>query len=281
MNKVVVKVIMAKLSDIISTSFQGRRISMKDDENDGTTKRGLDDLTSSIERNGMLEPISVRKAAGEKFEIIDGHRRWIVATRLGMKRIPAIVRQFDDKQAQLLAVIANIERQDLTPIEMAGMFVSAIDSGVFENKMDLANHLGKTESWVREIINTLDMDTRVIEDIEKNRTIADFRILRAIRSYDKLNHEKKSDKQLELYEKIKAGNMSRAAVLEYTKSPAGEKQSEGAPALTFTRAGKASLKFDASTLDSEKRTELEREIMALIQKFLEANESVKEVPAAA
>jgi len=80
------------------------------------------ELTQSIERDGIIQPIIVRKAALGQYQIIAGERRWRAAKAAGLTNVPVIVRTADDQQALELAIVENIQREDLNPIELAIAF---------------------------------------------------------------------------------------------------------------------------------------------------------------
>ncbi len=82
----------------------------------------LMELTQSIERDGVLQPIIVRKTGDATWQIIAGERRWRAATSAGFKEVPAIVVTADDQRALELALIENIQREDLNPMELATTF---------------------------------------------------------------------------------------------------------------------------------------------------------------
>jgi ParB family transcriptional regulator, chromosome partitioning protein len=82
----------------------------------------LMELTQSIERDGIIQPIIVRKTAPKEYQIIAGERRWRAAKSAGLKDIPVIVRTANDQQVLELAIVENIQREDLNPIELAVAF---------------------------------------------------------------------------------------------------------------------------------------------------------------
>jgi ParB family chromosome partitioning protein len=82
----------------------------------------LMELTQSIERDGIIQPIVVRKIAPKEYQIIAGERRWRAAKAAGLTEVPVVVRQADDQQVLELAIIENIQREDLNPIELAIAF---------------------------------------------------------------------------------------------------------------------------------------------------------------
>ena len=82
----------------------------------------LMELTQSIERDGIIQPILVRKTSPKEYQIIAGERRWRAAKAAGLKEVPVVVREADDQQVLELAIIENIQREDLNPIELAVAF---------------------------------------------------------------------------------------------------------------------------------------------------------------
>ena len=90
-------------------------------------KKELEELSRSIKEKGLLQPIVVRKKGEEKFEIVVGERRYQAAKLLKMEKIPAIIRDVDDKNAFLLALVENLQRKDLNPIEEAEAFQKLIN----------------------------------------------------------------------------------------------------------------------------------------------------------
>jgi ParB family chromosome partitioning protein len=82
----------------------------------------LMELTQSIERDGIIQPIVVRKIASKEYQIIAGERRWRAAKAAGLKEVPVVLREADDQQVLELAIIENIQREDLNPIELAIAF---------------------------------------------------------------------------------------------------------------------------------------------------------------
>lgn len=79
----------------------------------------LDELVASIREHGVLDPILVRAVGVQKFEIIGGERRWRAARQAGLTEIPALVRELTDQQVALIALVENIQREDLAPLEVA------------------------------------------------------------------------------------------------------------------------------------------------------------------
>jgi ParB family chromosome partitioning protein len=125
----------------------------------------LDDLVSSIQEKGVLQPLIVRKV-GESFEIVAGERRWRAAQRAQLHKLPVIVREFTDTEVLEVAIIENIQRSDLNPIEEAAGYKQLMDRfGHTQEKM--AEALGKSRSHIANLMRLLNLpssiQTHVIE----------------------------------------------------------------------------------------------------------------------
>lgn len=125
------------------------------DEND------LQDLSSSIRQHGIVQPVVVR-TVGENFEIIAGERRWRAAQLAGFVEIPVIVRDVDDRTALEIAIVENVQRADLNPLEEAlGYELLVAEHGYTQN--DLGDIIGKSRSHVANSLRLLKLPTPVRE----------------------------------------------------------------------------------------------------------------------
>lgn len=114
----------------------------------------LKELAISIKRNGIMQPIVVRPIKNSQYEIIAGERRWRAAKLAGLLEVPVIIRDVDDQQALELALIENIQRQDLTPLEEAAGFQRLIDE-FGHTQEELAGVVGKSRSHVANLMRLL------------------------------------------------------------------------------------------------------------------------------
>lgn len=120
----------------------------------------LEELAGSIRNQGVLQPILVRPALGGGYEIIAGERRWRAAKIAGLATIPAIVRSTDDKEALEIALIENLQRQDLSPIEEAACYQRLmLDVGYTQE--DLAGKLARSRSHVTNYLRLLQLPASV------------------------------------------------------------------------------------------------------------------------
>lgn len=121
----------------------------------------LQELSDSIRKNGIMQPILVRKrGAGEPYEIIAGERRWRAAKLAGLNEVPVIIKEIDDQQALELALIENIQRQDLTPLEEASGYQRLIDEFSYTQE-ELASTVGKSRSHVANLLRLLSLPEKI------------------------------------------------------------------------------------------------------------------------
>lgn len=123
-------------------------------------------LVESIRSRGILQPLVVRPLGNERYELIAGERRLKAAQRLGLEHVPAIVRQAEGAERLELALIENLEREDLNPIDVARGFATLVDDlGV--TKEEVGRRLNRSRSSVSNLIRLLDLPDTVIEMIER------------------------------------------------------------------------------------------------------------------
>jgi ParB family chromosome partitioning protein len=127
----------------------------------------LKELVASVKEKGVLAPILVRRS-GEKFEIIAGERRYRAARQLKIDRVPAIIRDVDDKEALVLSIVENIQRQDLNPMEEAHAFQRLVKEFSFTQE-DVARAVSKDRSTVANILRLLNLPMEVQKAISSGQ----------------------------------------------------------------------------------------------------------------
>lgn len=233
------------ITSLVESPYQGRLV-RKLNKKGKTDDPNMMALMESIKSKGLMMPIIVRPI-GDNFEIIDGHRRVEAFRRLGKTDIEAIEKEYDDKDAQVFSIVGNLMRQNLNLIEKALAFKKIMATQDFKDVKQFSKAIGKHDSFVGDILNTLDMDQRIINDLIANKTTEDVRLLRAIRKYDKAK-KNKSDKQWELYQRFKNENLSRNRVIKEVK---GSKAST--KPFKIEGSGKSfSIHFDKKLSDDKK-----------------------------
>jgi len=132
----------------------------------------LSELTASIKEKGVMQPLLVRPAGdGRSFEIIAGERRWRAAQRAGLHDVPVVVREVDDKEALELAIIENVQRVDLNPLEEAQGYEQLIEQFAY-TQQDLAQVIGKSRSHVANTLRLLKLPREVRELVSSGQLTA-------------------------------------------------------------------------------------------------------------
>ena len=150
------RIIEINLEKIVPNRFQPRK----------TFNEDISELAESIRAHGVLQPITVRPL-GEKFEIVMGERRYRACEKLGMQKIPCMVVEMNDREAMEVALIENLQRQDLNPIEEALSYKRILEAG-YVTQEQLAQRIGKSQSTIANKLRLLSLDKEVQEALLKN-----------------------------------------------------------------------------------------------------------------
>jgi ParB family transcriptional regulator, chromosome partitioning protein len=152
------------LREILPNKFQPRKIF--DEEN-------LNDLTNSIKEQGVIQPIIVRKSKIEnsKYEIIAGERRWLAAQKAGLHTIPVVITDVDDLKSLEFAIIENVQRHDLNPLEEAQGYKKLIDEFSYDQEK-VSKFIGKSRSYITNCLRLLTLPKDVIKLIENKKITA-------------------------------------------------------------------------------------------------------------
>lgn len=168
----------------------------------------LEELAQSIKENGLVQPITVRKLGYDKYQIISGERRYRAAKIAGLKEIPAYIRIANDQQMLELALIENIQREDLNPIEIALSYQRLIEECKLTQE-ELSKKIGKQRSTVTNYLRLLKLPAPIQKGLKENLlTMGHARAL--------INIENE-DKQLAIYALIIEQNLSVREVEELAK----------------------------------------------------------------
>tara|TARA_B100001057_G_scaffold494646_1_gene591685 strand:- start:1693 stop:2538 length:846 start_codon:yes stop_codon:yes gene_type:complete len=207
--KVETKTNKLSLSEIIPNKYQPRK--NFDEEN-------LNDLTNSIKERGVIQPIIVRKSNSDnsKYEIIAGERRWLAASKAGLHEIPVVVTDVDDLKSLEFAIVENVQRHDLNPLEEAQGYKRLIDEFSYDQEK-VSKFIGKSRSYITNTLRLLNLPKEVIEFVEaKKITAGHAKILvgleNAIFVANKIIEKKLSVRQTENFVKIfkkKGKNLSK------------------------------------------------------------------------
>ena len=149
------------ISDLIPNKYQPRK---------NFDETHLEDLTNSIKERGMIQPIIVRKSNNEnsKFEIIAGERRWLAAQRVGLHKVPVVVTEVDDLKSLEFAIVENVQRHDLNPLEEALGYKRLIDEFSYDQDK-VSKFIGKSRSYITNSLRLLTLPDEVIKLIESQK----------------------------------------------------------------------------------------------------------------
>lgn len=140
----------------------------------------LDELEASIRENGLLQPLVVRPS-GPDFELVAGERRWRVLTRLGWEKVPTVVRPLSDEQMLVMALVENLQREDLGPLEEAVGYQQLID-GFGLTQKSVARRVGRDRSTVANALRLLTLPPEVRDLVSQGALTAGH--ARAVLSVD-------------------------------------------------------------------------------------------------
>ena len=147
------------ISDIYPNPFQPR-IEFSDEE--------LAELSQSIAENGLIQPIIVRKSDIIGYELIAGERRLRACKRLGMTEIPAVVKEVTDQESRKQAIIENLQRSNLNPIEEAKAYRSLINELAYSHE-ELAKAMGKSRPYISNALRLLQLPQEIQTSIENGK----------------------------------------------------------------------------------------------------------------
>jgi ParB family chromosome partitioning protein len=161
-------------------------------------KDHLQDLANSIKEQGVIEPILVRMRSG-KYELVAGERRLRAARLAGLSMIPAIIKEFSDEQSLELALIENLQREDLNPMDEADGYDKLMKEFSFTQE-EVAKKVGKNRSTVANMLRLLSLPEKIKQSLAKDEI--SFGHARALLSLDT------QEKQLEVLKQIKKSSLS-------------------------------------------------------------------------
>ena len=193
-------------------------------------EEALVELSTSIKELGVIQPITVRKLEFNKYQLVSGERRFRASKLLGLETIPAYIRIANDQESLEMALVENIQRQDLDPIEIALSYQRLIDE-IQLTQEKMSERVGKKRSTITNYLRLLKLDPIIQTGIRDG--FVSMGHGRAL-----INIEKKSD-QIDLYEKIVANNLS----VRETEKAVKEHQEGGKPAKSTAKKAAKSPDF--------------------------------------
>ncbi|HHZ16430.1 MAG TPA: ParB/RepB/Spo0J family partition protein [Peptococcaceae bacterium] len=188
-----------KISSIIPNTFQPRREFDEDK---------LTELAESIKEHGVVQPIVVRKISGGRYELVVGERRLRACQRLKIREIPAIVKEYTDEQMMEIALIENIQRQDLNPLEEAYAYKRLLEEFNLTQE-EVAKKISKSRSFVANMVRILNLPQEVLDLLAGgDLTVGHVRPLLALNS---------AEQQIKAAEEMRKKQMTVREAEEFTK----------------------------------------------------------------
>jgi len=193
------------ISSIIRNKYQPRK---------KFEKESLDELTNSIKERGVIQPIIVRKSDDiiDKFEIVAGERRWQAAQKAGLHKVPVAIIEADNLKSLEFAIVENVQRKDLNPIEEAEGYKRLIDEFNYDQEK-VAKFIGKSRAHISNCLRLLSLPQKIIEYIiDEKLSQGHGKILVGLENNEilaeKIISKKLSVRQAEILVRVTKGNKS-------------------------------------------------------------------------
>lgn len=165
------KVTEVEISKIKPNAYQPRRV---------FDQEKLAELSQSIKEHGVVQPIMLRQLPGGKYELVVGERRLRASELLGKETIPAVIKDLSDAQMMEIALVENIQREDLNPIEEAYAYKRLLEEFKLTQEQ-LAKRVSKSRPFIANMVRILNLPMGIIQDVEENRlTVGHARTLLSI-----------------------------------------------------------------------------------------------------
>tara|TARA_Y100001935_G_C17254404_1_gene482826 strand:+ start:233 stop:1075 length:843 start_codon:yes stop_codon:yes gene_type:complete len=201
------------ISELVPNKFQPRKI---------FDETSMEDLTNSIKERGMIQPIIVRKSDDDisKFEIIAGERRWLAAQRAGLHNVPVVITEADNLKSLEFAIVENVQRHDLNPLEEAQGYKRLIDEFSYDQDK-VSKFVGKSRSYITNSLRILTLPDDVVHLIEQQKLSSGHaKILVGLENAgfvaNKIVENKLSVRQSENFVKLFKGKKKRSKITKDT-----------------------------------------------------------------
>lgn len=180
----------------------------------------IDELAATIKEDGLLQPIVVTKDEDGRYMVIAGERRYRACSSLSMRTIKAHVIKVSSKRVQELSLVENIQRDDLTDFEKAQFINKLWASGHYESKKELAETIGKSQSYLSKAFKAVKLCNEIVQDLEENKSDIGLEVLQ------ELSNIKDKETQLKLY----LNKATREEIRNYQKTPSLLEEAKISPA---------------------------------------------------
>lgn len=227
----------------------------------------LEELAKSIKERGLLQPIVLNKSATNSYEIIAGHTRRDAVKLNGETKVKAIIFSSyskDDPEYKNVmlsnAIVENIHRNDLDPIETAISFTNALEEGIYKNQAQLAESIGKQKIYVTKILSILKLENEILEDLRKNKSTKDIQALYFLQRIED------AQVQTNMYFNFISQKINREDITEYVKGLNSKEPKKLEQSFIFKK-NKIEIKSDFSKLTDKSKKEFEKELEKLVVKY--------------
>lgn len=225
-------------------------------------QEALQELADSIKEHGVFEPIIVKKSI-KGYELVAGERRTKASKLAGLETIPAIVKDFNDQQMMEIAILENIQRENLSPIEEAQAYKN------FMNKMDMtqeeiAKRFGKSRSHITNLLGLLSLPSEVQKDVTKgNITMSHARVLSKLENKDQILElasevKEKGISVRELEDISRGGDLAKKKPVFKPKTPVSARNKVYESALKDVVGSKVSISSNKITISYNSQADLDR-----------------------
>lgn len=204
------------------------------EQNRSQPRKSFDDeaiteLAQSIQAHGMLQPIVVRPLAEGRYQIVAGERRWRAAKRIGLSEVPVIIRELSDSEASQIALVENLQRENLTPIEEAKGY-QALMQQYHMTQEDVAKIVGRSRSAIANALRLLGLPASVQDALEKGKlTVGHAKALAAVKDPELLLNLA----QRAMADKITVREIEQLAQKQAAEQPAAVPQQKTREQLFF------------------------------------------------
>ena len=232
----------------------------------------VSDMMKSIKKHGLLQPISINKSLKNEYELVIGSTRLEAYRRIGHKtikcRIISTLKTDSDEFKNTMiekALIENIHRKDLDNLETAIALKRALDEGIYKNQAAIAEALGKQKIYVTKMLSILKLDTLILDDLKKNKSINDLQALYFIQRID--------DKRIQIkkYFDLVNKKITRTDIIDYIKNIKNIKNDDKKEIRDTVNIkvsnNKLILQTDLSKLNNKEKKLLEDDLNKVLKKY--------------
>ena len=229
-----------------------------------STMRNLKELAQSISEKGVLAPLIVRPLGNGRYQLISGERRLRASEKAGLKQVPCVEMDIDDAELLEIALIENIQRKDLTPLEEADGYKTLVEKFGYTHAR-IAELVGKSRTSITESLSLCELPQEIREQCERFGVLSKSVLLQIAR-------EKESDQREDLLNKIVSGDLSKRE--EIKKERTSDKKTPGRPRFFIYKFAPKQKPFSLQLRFKKNKVE-KKEIIATLKEIIVQLEEAK------